>query len=106
MPVLNAHNKSPPLPEESLYADFTKDPDWHDHETSTMTTLDSNGGPTAATPDDDVAQISLVQKMLSATGGSILTSLLGWFFCFLCVIFFFPIFFSDKNFLLKFISKQ
>jgi hypothetical protein len=42
-----------------------------------MTTLSSNGGPLAATANGDTIQVSAGQRMLSATWGSVLTSLLG-----------------------------
>lgn len=71
---------SPPA-EGSSYAEFVEDQDWHDHETRAMTPLNSTGSPLAATAQNgQVGQISVGQRMLSATGGSILTALLGWLF--------------------------
>lgn len=71
--------KSSPPAEGSLYAEFVEDQDWHDHETRAMTPLNSTGSPLAATAQNgQVGQISVGQRMLSATGGSILTALLGW----------------------------
>lgn len=73
-------DKSSPPAEGSLYAEFVEDQDWHDHETRAMTPLNSSGSPLAATAENgQVGQISVGQRMLSATGGSILTALLGWF---------------------------
>lgn len=72
-------DKSSPQAEEGLYAEFVEDRDWHDHETRAMTPLNSTGSPlAAAAQNEEPAQISVGQRMLSATGGSILTSLLGW----------------------------
>ncbi|PCG98777.1 Mitochondrial substrate/solute carrier [Penicillium occitanis (nom. inval.)] len=69
--------KSSPPAEGSLYAEFVEDQDWHDHETRAMTPLNSTGSPLAATAQNgQVGQISVGQRMLSATGGSILTALL------------------------------
>lgn len=86
------NSSSSPPAERSLYAEFANDHDWHDHETTAMTSLNSTGSPLAAvnTPsagahDTEPVQISVGQRMLSATGGSILTSLLGK--CFLFIYF-------------------
>lgn len=71
-------DKSSPPVEGSLYAEFVEDQDWHDHETRAMTSVKSTGSPlAAATQNGAVGQISVGQRMLSATGGSILTALLG-----------------------------
>lgn len=69
-------DKSSPQSEGSLYAGFVEDRDWHDHENPAMAAPNSIGSPITATQDSDVAQITVGQRMLSATGGSILTSLL------------------------------
>lgn len=79
MPV----DESSPLSKESLYAGLIEDQDWHDHERPAMTALNSTGSSLATTKNADVAQISVGQRMLSATAGSILTSLLGRFYSFL-----------------------
>ncbi|EED23484.1 mitochondrial carrier protein, putative [Talaromyces stipitatus ATCC 10500] len=73
-------DKSSPLAEGSLHAEFAEHRDWHDHETRAMASLNSTGSPlaaaAAAAQGSEPAQISVGQRMLSATGGSILTSLL------------------------------
>lgn len=83
MPTLGGSNRYPPLSDGYSNADFIKDSDWHDHETPAMTALNSKAGSLAAASDSDIPQITVGQRMLSATGGSILTALLGEFPCFL-----------------------
>jgi hypothetical protein len=73
-------DKHSPLPEESPYTGLIEDQDWHDHERPAMSALTSTGSPLAATQNGNGdTQISVSQRMLSATAGSILTSLLGTF---------------------------
>jgi solute carrier family 25 protein 39/40 len=70
----------PPHTENQAYPDITLNgQERDDHEKRTMTDTRFNSGPLAATTQgSDVVQISVGQRMMSATWGSILTSLLGW----------------------------
>lgn len=68
----------PPHAEHQAYPDNTLNGQaWDDHEKRTMTDNRFNSGPLAAAQASDVVQISVGQRMMSATWGSILTSLLG-----------------------------
>jgi solute carrier family 25 protein 39/40 len=68
----------PPHAENQAYPDITLNgQEWNDHEKRTMTDTRFKSGPLAATQASDVVQISVGQRMMSATWGSILTSLLG-----------------------------
>lgn len=74
-------NARQPHAENQAYPDITlNDQEWDDHEKRTMTDTRLNSGRLAATTQgSDVVQISVGQRMMSATWGSILTSLLGWY---------------------------
>ncbi|CRG84578.1 Mitochondrial carrier protein MTM1 [Talaromyces islandicus] len=71
---LDAH---PPHAEHQAYPGITlSGQEWDDHEQRAMTDTRLNSGRLAATQASDVVQISVGQRMMSATWGSILTSLL------------------------------